>query len=76
MSGDHSLRGNVDAEAAAAAMVHVTDNASRAQTEAVLALAYEQRTIALIEAAKVFYEQGHSDAARPLLDEATSRMGK
>lgn len=76
MLGDHSLRGNVDAEAAAAAMVQVTDNASMAQTEAVLALAYEQRTIALIEAAKVFYEQGHSDAARPLLDEATSRMGK
>lgn len=76
MSGTNELQGNLDAEAAEAAMGRAADEATEAHGRAILALAYEQRTIALIEAAKVFYEQGHSDAARPLLDEATSRMGK
>lgn len=75
MKGTPELPGNVDALAADGAAGRAEDEGSAAQAYATLALAYEQRTIALIEAAALLQRKGSENAAGELLERARERLG-
>ncbi|MGO2555019.1 MAG: hypothetical protein ACTIA2_08330 [Brevibacterium aurantiacum] len=75
MPGTKNLPANTDAYAADSSLKRVDDEGVVAQANATLALAHEQRTIALIEAAKLLQGKGRSADAGSLLNEALARMG-
>lgn len=75
MSGTRELPNNTDASAAEQAIARTEDEAVAAQAHAVLALAYEQRTLALIEAAQLRYARpGKQAGADALFNEALERL--
>lgn len=73
--GTEGLPTNEDAFAAERAMERAEDEATIAQAGALLAVAYEQRTLALIEYAKELREAGEEPSrAQRFLDMVPSRL--
>lgn len=72
--GTKGLPANEDAFAAESAIDRSEDESVTAQASALLAVAYEQRTLAFIEYAKELREAGSSDRAQMFLDMVPGRL--
>ena len=76
MDGTSELRNNVDAGAAESILQRVENEGDAAQVYATLALAYEQRTTAMVEAGRLQMDMGNTVEAQKLLTAALGRMGR
>lgn len=74
MPGTSELPTNTYASAAETGIRNAGQDSVQAQSAATLALAYEQRTVALVEAAKLLDAKGKTVSSNKFLNEALKRL--